>query len=74
MISVKFDIETGQCAEEHLKFSSAIMPWLEYLTTNALEIKTNREHCPATFLDTITYKFYLKETHETFYRLKYPSD
>lgn len=74
MIAVKFDVEKDQCEKEHLAFASTIMPWLEYLTTNSLEIKTDRVHCPATFLDTITYKFYLKEKHETFYRLKYPID
>lgn len=74
MISVKFDVEHGQFGKEHLEFSRKIMPWLDYLYENAFNIETEIEYCPNTYLDTVTYKFYLKDTHETFYRLKYPSD
>jgi hypothetical protein len=74
LIPVKFDVEHGQCVKEHLDSFCTIMPWMEYLYKNAINIETEIDYCPSTYLDTVTYKFYLKDTDETFYRLKYASN
>jgi hypothetical protein len=71
LISVKFDVEHGHVGKEHLEFSRKSMTWLDYLYKNAFDIVTEIEYCPNTYLDTVTYKFYLDPKHETFYRIKY---
>lgn len=74
MISVEFTVEPNYPETEHLEFAKAIMPWLNYLVENALKIETNRAYDARTHLDMVKYSFYLKDTHETFYRLKYNSN
>lgn len=74
MITVEFDVEPGYSTKEHLDFSKTIMPWLNFLVENALDIEIERHHDSHLFLDRVRYFFYLKDRDETFYRLKYSSN
>ena len=72
MISVEFSVECNITNDEHIKHAKS-MSWFEYLVMHAVDIKIKRNYNPVTDLDLVIYHFYLKDVHETIYRLKYNS-
>lgn len=71
MIPVEFRLEPGENVYDHLPQWAGLMPWLDYLCVNRLDMVVRHIYDPAPHQTIVVLEFELEPKKETYYRLKY---
>ena len=72
MIPIEFYVDKHISIDEHTSHAKS-MNWFAYLVDNSVAVDIYRTQDSASDLDLVIYSFYLKNGHETIYRIKYPN-